>query len=894
MPRIVWQDDVGEELTFDGHSISMAAIRNMYQTLLEETTILLHDVVLLGLTLPDLRHSKIHDALAEIKPGYSFLTDMRNKFHRHAQFLLKAMMDPSTSRNKFIYQAHSNTSGIAWNMAGIHEWYKSVDQCLGNLFVLLHWGSGQPARGTELCILAWINTTLHPRNVFWSNDLFNIVTVYNKTQTNTDRQRLICRSLEPKAGGLFIKWGALVVPTLAAIASCTEAPSNDSAQRFHTFVFTSLHGNWVTEDLTNHLIAVSGEPVSDGGIGVPMGIGPTRHLIIAIMRRHLKDLIEECGFVEQIFGILNEQSGHGEDVAAQYAISMDSIQNYPEEKFRKYQQISRYHHNLICPRTSPIPSIPHRHSPSYSTITPTGHELRLQEPEVLSALVSQLTTKLTPSLIVGLSNGINRQIADAFAAVTPINSAVRHRPISTQLDAVPEPIDVNTVAIHPARWVELRLIVGNHAVFKSREQAAALELSSRRKKDLLVILGTGGGKSLLFMAAAVNAEEVERRMVTVVVVPLVALRNDIRNRLEKLHIPSDTWEPHGNSTYAFYSSIILVTADHAASSELLNDLRALQAEKRLARVIIDEAHFILTSSHFRPVLPLLNQLRQLCVQLVLLTATSPPTGTGRLLASVNFLLPATTIVRAPTVRKNIVYAVLPLHQGGKSFMIVEKNGQPRSLKAFIQGLTAFFTPDDRVLIFCLSRNDAQGLAGHIECDYYHSGLSESKRSAVLIAWKHAEKSIILATTSSLGAGLDIPSVALVVHWKAPRNLLDYDQETGRAGRNGQNARSIVFWDPGASPEPLQPGQDPIGREEQITWLKTEDCRRIIHGSFMDGKGNSCFDIGTAQLCDRCEERVNNCGHAPRHPAPRSDARLLAIQEALSQKIADVMHKFLYG
>lgn len=106
MPRIMWQNDKDLEFVFDGRLFTMAAFHAMYAKLLAATTILLHDHILLGLTLPKIHEGKIVDVLSNTTPGYSFLMDKNNEFHKHCQFLIRAMTDPFTSWNKFSYQAH--------------------------------------------------------------------------------------------------------------------------------------------------------------------------------------------------------------------------------------------------------------------------------------------------------------------------------------------------------------------------------------------------------------------------------------------------------------------------------------------------------------------------------------------------------------------------------------------------------------------------------------------------------------------------------------------------------------------------------------------------------------------------------------------------------------------
>ena len=99
---------------------------------------------------------------------------------------------------------------------------------------LHHLSAGQPGRGMELSILCWINTALHPHNCYWFNKFFNVVSIYNKMQTNLGTQCLISHGMEPQTGALFIKWGVLVVPALVAIYVCMQAPSTDAAHHFHT------------------------------------------------------------------------------------------------------------------------------------------------------------------------------------------------------------------------------------------------------------------------------------------------------------------------------------------------------------------------------------------------------------------------------------------------------------------------------------------------------------------------------------------------------------------------------------------------------------------------------------------------------------------------------------
>ena len=55
------------------------------------------------------------------------------------------------------------------------------------------------------------------------------------------------------------------------------------------------------------------------------------------------------------------------------------------------------------------------------------------------------------------------------------------------------------------------------------------------------------------------------------------------------------------------------------------------------------------------------------------------------------------------------------------------------------------------------------------------------------------KKHIIVATSALSMGVDVPNVDLVIHFNMPLSMADYYQMAGRAGREGQHARSILFY-----------------------------------------------------------------------------------------------------
>ena len=111
-------------------------------------------------------------------------------------------------------------------------------------------------------------------------------------------------------------------------------------------------------------------------------------------------------------------------------------------------------------------------------------------------------------------------------------------------------------------------------------------------------------------------------------------------------------------------------------------------------------------------------------------------------------------------------------------------------------------------------------------------------------------------------GVDLSSVKLVLHEDIPRSLVDFAQESGRAGRDGEPATSIVLL-----PFGWQAMRDSISiklldRRGTLEWqamlhyLTTEDCRRLALESFLDdvlGGEGGLDGLNTAISWGDCEE-----------------------------------------
>jgi superfamily II DNA helicase RecQ len=300
----------------------------------------------------------------------------------------------------------------------------------------------------------------------------------------------------------------------------------------------------------------------------------------------------------------------------------------------------------------------------------------------------------------------------------------------------------------------------------------------------------------------------------------------------------------------------LVSADVAATKEFLSYFLLGCRNKKIGRAVLDEVHFLITTTHFRPLLGLIKNLRAGDVPFILMTATLPPAATEKLLEEVHFMPSSTRLIRAPTHRPEIVYTHFQL-TGVNSDQYIEylsRNGERKNMVDYINNILMASDPEARALVFCLTVMDADFIARELQCRSHHAKLTKGERNLILKDWKEGTYRV-LATTSALAAGLDYPNVILVAHYGKPRNIIDYAQESGRGGRMLPQAYSTVFSDPSRRNLPLDTSQTNLGVNDMTTWTTTDQCRRMILGGSLDGIPKTCFSLATVTLCDLCELKV---------------------------------------
>lgn len=380
---------------------------------------------------------------------------------------------------------------------------------------------------------------------------------------------------------------------------------------------------------------------------------------------------------------------------------------------------------------------------------------------------------------------------------------------------------------------ELRRMMRKEVSFRS-VQGEAMEAIQRGDSPIVAVMPTGSGKSVLFMLPA----WVEPGGVTIVVVPLKALKKDMIHRCEQIGIRCAVWDGKGQPDGA---SIVLVTPEKATSEEFGTFINRMRQTRRLDRIVIDEGHVVLNEQlDFRKHLQQLGKLAMAETQVVLLTATLPPAEEDRLFERMYWRRQEVHIVRASTVRQNIQYSVI---DGGQT--PGEKEVQLERMVGEVLGDP--MQPHGKVVVMCESKAKVKEVvqAGLFPCEMFHADLSEESKEETLNDFRAGGVRVIVAT-GAFGMGIDIPDIRLIVHVDNPRNMMDYGQASGRAGRDGLPSRAII----------IRGGIDFKDElVEQYVDAADGRCRRVEIDQYLDGDVARDRCQEGEYFCDKCEGNV---------------------------------------
>ncbi len=299
-------------------------------------------------------------------------------------------------------------------------------------------------------------------------------------------------------------------------------------------------------------------------------------------------------------------------------------------------------------------------------------------------------------------------------------------------------------------------------------------------QDVLLVMPTGGGKSLCYQVPAACGTGM-----ALIISPLIALMEDQVAAARQAgmaaaalhsHISEDEQREVRSQATNGRLQLLYVSPERAVLGDLVSRLGT-----GLSLVAVDEAHCVSHWGHdFRPEY---RQLKAVLAQVpqaarMALTATATPQVQDDIATQLGLRQPLRLLGHVD--RPNLIYRALPRHDGTAQVLDVIRRHE-----------------GEGGIVYAQTRKEVERLnetlkGRGVRCAAYHAGLSPQERSDAQHAFVSERLDVIVATIA-FGMGIDRSNVRYVIHANSPKSIEHYQQEAGRAGRDGLPAECVLLY-----------------------------------------------------------------------------------------------------
>jgi superfamily II DNA helicase RecQ len=794
--QVDWQ---GNRITIGKVRFSMDELCDMIHGLVGEA----RETMAALLFMPGRRHEdfpqidwpNIEDDHSESRIGYSFIDDERTQWPVNGQQWLISRI----AQEERLQKTWVREGDIPFRVRAVAQYERHVEAFRERLWALMHVTGGQPARGPEILGIRHRNTGDGGiRNVFVHKGLISFVALYHKGFRSSERAKVIHRYVPREVGSLVVWYLWLVLPFWQQVQGVIQGADETSPYIWaKNIVFRQDEASVRKSVPEEDNVIIVPEAIHEANvdtvwdtdkvrrrfqqftgrlIGSEIHIQAWRHIAIAIARKYLS-------------GAFRADEGEEDDGS--------------------------------------------------------GHES--EEDDILDLQAGHSTH------IAGMVYGLEIQRSD-FGTATRRDqfreASVRwHRLLGfRQTEGVvrtkKRPLETWETGLEDARQRrfkrlrqvdirgQLQQMMGTDVSFRGC-QREVIQAIFRGCSPIVQVSGTGGGKSLSFMLPA-YCSGIDG--VSIVIVPLVALREDMVRRCRESMINVHVWDGSGTNRAA---SIVLVTPESASSRGFRDFVNRLRSRQQLDRVVVDECHMVLDAGDsFRPELRALGKtIAEWGVQMIFLTATLSPHDEGEFYRVMGLAAGRVTMFRIPTTRTNIRYRVT---DSGTESIEDHVCQEVAALSERYQ--------TGKVIVYGGTIERVEELGAMLGCPIYHANVADAAgKTEILRRWMQDGR--VIVATNALGVGLDVADIRAVVHAGIPRRLRDYAQESGRGGRDGQPSEAVIicpFVRDGTSHRRQSRPADSM-----LEFIEGAVCRRLVLGEVMDGRVDRVICQPDEEACDIC-------------------------------------------
>ncbi|KAG1742046.1 hypothetical protein EDB19DRAFT_1907810 [Suillus lakei] len=303
LPRLQFATSDGPDFTFDGKSLSVTSITQMYHSVYRDMVRILEDDLLFGASDADLQPLKTPEEIID-KPhehvlGHGVLVSEMQAAWNVMKFI---MSDKKLLMKYFTI----DSSGHPVPHKGAWEQYlEDIEAFKECFYFLFHQIPGMPKRGAEEIRAKIVDTSFRSRNLMYLFRRLACIGDYNKSSRNSGNDKLTLHFLARPLEIVLRRFQASVA-SIGAWAIDLVLPAESIDPHHHCYLLSSKGQRWTSERLSHILQRLTGKYLPGE---VRLNMSSLRHILPGIAEHYrISDVL-----TPRTDDVLHSQLGHNQN-----------------------------------------------------------------------------------------------------------------------------------------------------------------------------------------------------------------------------------------------------------------------------------------------------------------------------------------------------------------------------------------------------------------------------------------------------------------------------------------------------------------------------------------------------------------------------------------------------